>query len=244
MLKSISEGIMNNKIRMLAFFGIGTLFFLLVANFPASRLCSQPRRVWVPPTVMGGVQVELNPNSLAPCIAILVGGRRVTTAIVRLDDRTNIPPNAGGNYCLNVRYPAITYNMPVKISMRSNIPGEWEAEADGLVSALFEIVKPTNGQVISLGAIDSLTVQWRFTAGRVPIEKVDLYRVDTDETFVYDPVAGADYVKISKLALRRDKRYQVFLWAKLANFKTRGPLASSSYIEMRLHTGTEFRTTR
>jgi len=237
-------GVMNKKTRIVFILGTGALLFLALLDFPTPRLWSQPKRIFVPPAVMGNVQVSFGVNQIAPCFMITVGGRRDTTSIARLDDRTNIPTNAAGNYCTSVRYPAITFNMPVKITMRSNIPGIWEAKAEGVVSALFEIMKPAFGQVISLGSIDNLTVQWRFTAGRVAIEKLDLYCADTDETFTYDLVAGRDYFKISKLTLHPDRRYQVALWAKVGKFKMKGPLDPSSYLEMLLHAYTEFRTTR
>ncbi len=235
---------MNIKARCVSLFALGALSFPALLHGQASQLKSKPDRIFIPPAVIGNVQVSLGMHSLSPCFMITVGGRRVTTPIVRLDDRTNIPVNAGGNYCLHVHYPAIAFNMPVKITMRSNIPGEWEAEADGVVTALFEITAPTQSQVISLGSIDNLTVKWRFTAGSVAIEKVNLYCVDTDETFDYDPVAGSNYIKISRLTLHPDRRYQVSLWAKLKNFKMKGPLHPSSYLEMLLETTVDFRTTR
>lgn len=242
MLKSISGGVMNKKIRILAFLGIGTLLFIVMFNLPASRLYAQLKRLSLPPTVMGGVQV--NPRSLIPNIVIRMGGTPVTNAIVRLDDRVNLPHRTDGHYSSNVPYAAITFNMPVKISMRSFIPGEWETVAEGRVTALAEIGSPTRGQVISLRTIDNLAVKWAFTAGSAVIEKLELYQVDTDETFTYHPVAGSNSFNISKGDLYPNQRYQLFLWATLPDFKIRGPASSSSRIEMFLYAGTEFRTTR
>jgi len=241
---------MNKKTRFLVSFGTAALFFLFMLNFPVSRLHSQSISLLTPPSIYGWVQLhpnlgEATPPTFGASLSIYNVSSPITMATVRVDDRFNIPHTGGGTYYLpSITYPALTFNMPIKISIKGPLHTEPEIFADGKVSALVDFISPTFRDVIDLRTTEYVKVQWKYSAGSATIEKLMLIRDPAGPSIEFTGIGAATHYEISRDRLAPNSFYRLILWVTLNDFRFKTPslVSRRSKITLTMLVNTSFRT--
>ncbi|OGD26852.1 MAG: hypothetical protein A2Y56_16105 [Candidatus Aminicenantes bacterium RBG_13_63_10] len=238
---------MNKFARFLVSFGPAALAFLLIFNFPASRLHSQGLEIINPPWIGGWVIAYPNADTpaLSASISISRSGTPIPSLIVRIDDTHNLTETRPGNYyATDIAYPSIPFNMPLKISIKSRLRTDPEIFADGRVSALVEFISPKPGTVIDLRTSAFVKVQWKYTAGSAAVERIMLIKEGTGGGIDFTGIGAATSYEIPRDRLAPNSSYRLLLVVKLNDFKFKDArlVASRSIINLYIYIYTSFRT--
>jgi len=237
---------MNKFARFLVSFGPAALAFLLIFNFPASRLHSQGLEIINPPWIGGWVIAypKADTPALSASISISRSGTPIPSLNVKIDAR-NLPETRPGTYfATEIAYPSIPFNMPLKISIKSRLRTDPEIFADGRVSALAEFVSPKPGTVIDLRTTAFVKVQWKYTAGSATVERIILIKEGTGGGIDFTGIGAGTSYEIPRDRLTPNSLYRLTLVVKLSDFKFKDPrlVAPGSIIDLYLYINTSFRT--